>query len=269
MEPAANSVPGAFRPASGPSETGLIEQFLLAQGWAGLAAGDHLQKLASEGVRPEEVLWWIPGRAADVRAVALLGRGLLGLLVPSGEQRAPARALLEEHRSEVQRILILEDQVDSSGLDEFKLYPRQLAVAGQLNWPSGSLPVARPALAEDAEALFRIYDHVSWMRQDSPDLWREHLVRQRCWVAELDGQVIAAARWTKSFGPMVEVGAVAADPNFRRRGGATSVTLAATAAAMGESRQAMLRFGNPQLASLYYRLGYQPVGRELVFQRGS
>jgi len=259
----------AFEPVSGQEAVEQVRRFLLAQGWAGLPAGDHLGKLADQGVRPEQVLWWVPGPAAEARAVALLHEGLLGLLLSSSDERPAARALLEGHRSQFQRISVLEGQVDFSGLDEFVLHRRELAVAPELRVPKVSLPETRPAQSKDIDQIHHVYEHVSWMRQDSAEAWRERLQRQRCWVAELAGQVVAVARWTMSFGPWVEIGGVATDPEYRRCGAATAVTLAAATAALAEGRLACLRYGDPALASLYHPLGFEHVGRELVFYRGS
>ena len=43
--------------------------------------------------------------------------------------------------------------------------------------------------------------------QYSPELlWVERLEQEPAWVAEIEGRVIAAACWTKSFGQAVEIG---------------------------------------------------------------
>jgi hypothetical protein len=107
------------------------------------------------------------------------------------------------------------------------------------------------------------------MRRESPEEWRERIAQQRCWVAEIDGQVVAVARWSMSFGPWVEVGGVATHPDFRRRGAGAAVTLAAASAALAEGRRVALRYGDPELAALYHPLGFEHVGRELVFYRRS
>ena len=46
---------------------------------------------------------------------------------------------------------------------------------------------------------------------------RRRIEEQPSWVAEVDGEVVAVARWTMSFGSWVEVGGVATHPEFRRR----------------------------------------------------
>lgn len=264
-----SSAEHGFQPASARVAEEQIHQFLLAQGWAGLQFGDHLQRLAAQGVAPERVLWWIPGSAAEVRAVALLHQGLLGLLVPLVDERRAAQAFMQGHLGQLQRIVVVEGQLDVLSLEGFELRRRELAVAYQAKGPSPGLPDARPALPQDAAQIHRIYYEVSWMRQESAEVWRQRLLNERCWVAELDRQVVAAARWTMTFGSWVEIGGVATDPRHRRRGAAAAVTLAATAAALAESRVASLRYGDPALAALYHPLGFQHVGRELVFHRDS
>lgn len=259
----------AFQPASDSSTAERVQRFLMAQGWAALSMGEHLRRLTSRGVRPEEVLWWVPGRADEVRAAALLHAGMLGMLLCSAAEAPAAWELLQANRAQIDRLAVREGAVDLSDLREFTLYPRELTVAANLLTPTGSLPPARPAGPEDVEQIYQVYATVSWMSLDSPQAWRDRLATQRCWVAELDGRVVAAARWTMSFGRWVEVGGVATHPDFRRRQAGSAVTLAAAGAALAEGVNVALRYGEPALASLYHPLGFEHVGRELVFYRRS
>ncbi|MGH7642088.1 MAG: GNAT family N-acetyltransferase [Candidatus Dormibacteria bacterium] len=258
-----------FQPASEPVAVDQVRSFLLAQGWAGLAAGEHLRRLEAAGEAPNRVLWWVPGRAGEVRAAALLHEGLLGILISSGEEGSAALELLRVNRASIDRISVMDGPVPYSGLDEFTQYRRELAVATRLRFPTGDLPPTRLARSSDGEQLFRVYQHVSWMSKESPQAWRERIQVQRSWVAELEGQVVAAARWTMSFGQWVEVGGVATHPDFRHRQAGSAVTRAAAAAALAEGRQVVLRYGDPALASLYHPLGFEHVGREMVFYRKS
>jgi GNAT superfamily N-acetyltransferase len=258
-----------FRPAAEPARADLIRRFLLAQGWAGLSPGDHLQRLQAQGLSPEDLLWWLPGLGGEVRAVAVMAQGRLGLIVPTRDGRPAAQELLERHLAGAHRVMVIEGQLDCTSLSEFAVHAREVTVAPQLGRDATGLPSTRPARLEDAPELHRIYEQVSWMRQDSPELWVERLEQEPAWVAEIDGRVIAAARWTKSFGQAVEVGGVATHPDFRRRGGGSAATLAATAAALERGLLTVLRYGDPELAALYHPLGFQPVGRELVFYRSS
>ncbi|MGC1909517.1 MAG: GNAT family N-acetyltransferase [Candidatus Dormiibacterota bacterium] len=267
MEPEQSCQGGAFLPATDPIAVERVRRYLIAQWWAGLLAGEHLKRLEATGVKAEDVLWWVPGRAAEARAAALLHDGRLAVLVSSSDEGAAALELLRANRSTLRSIAVLEGPVAYSGLDEFTLYRRELAVAPQIRIPEFSLPPTRPARPDDAEQLFWVYDSVSWMRRETPEEWRDRLADQRCWVAELDGQVVAVARWTMSFGQWVEVGGVATHPEFRRQAAGSAVTLAATSAALAEGRQVALRYGDPALAALYHTLGFEHVGRELVFHR--
>jgi GNAT superfamily N-acetyltransferase len=258
-----------FRPVAGPEEAERARQFLLAQGWAGLAAGEHLSRVSRRGVGPEQVLWWLPGLAGEARAVAVLHQELLGFLLTSDDESAAARALLEQQLPRLRQIVIPEGQVDCSGLEDFGYYRRELTVAPEIRIPSDGLLATRAGGIEDAEQIHRVYQHVRWMSREGPDEWRRRIVEQPCWVAEVDGEVVAVARWTMTFGSWVEVGGVATHPEFRRRGAATAVTVAAGSAALAAGRQVALRYGDPALAPLYHRLGFEHVGRELVFQRRS
>ncbi|MGA7087889.1 MAG: GNAT family N-acetyltransferase [Candidatus Dormiibacterota bacterium] len=259
----------AFRPVSGPGEAECARQFLLAQGWAGVAAGEHLARLARRGIGPEQVLWWLPGLAGEARAVALLHQGLLGVLLTSNDESAAARALLERQLPLLRQIVIPEGQLDTSGLEGFSYYRRELTVAPKIRVPELPLLATRAGGAGDAEQIHRVYQHVSWMSREGPEEWRRRIVEQPSWVAELDGEIVAVARWTMAFGSWLEVGGVATHPEFRRRGAATAVTVAAASAALAAGRQVVLRYGDPVLAPLYHPLGFEHVGRELVFQRRS
>ncbi len=258
-----------FRPVTGPQEAEGVRRFLLAQGWAGLAAGYELTRLARRGVKPEEVLWLLPGRAEETRAVAFLHQDLAGLVLTSSDQGLAAQALLHDHLPLVRHIAVMEGQVDCSGFDEFDCYRREITVAPELRTPDAPLPAIRPGTSQDVDQIQAVYQHVTWMRRDTPEGWRQRIAEQPCWVAEVDGEVVAVARWTMSFGSWVEVGGVATRPDFRRHGAATAVTVAAAAAALAAGRQVALRYGDPALATLYHPLGFEHVGRELVFQRRS
>lgn len=259
----------SFQPVSGPAHVERARQFLLAQGWAGLAAGAHLLRLVDQGVDPEDAIWWVLGRAGEPLALALLNQGLLGLLLTSSQEAGAARAFLEDNRTRLQQVQVPAGQVDCSSLDAFDSYRRDLAVAPAVRPLATPLPPTREGVKEDAEQIHRVYQHVSWMRRDSPEEWRERIAQQRSWVAEIEGQVVAVARWTMSFGNWVEVGGVATHPDFRRRGAGAAVTLAATSSALTEGRQVALRYGDPALAELYHPLGFEHVGGELVFYRRS
>ena|GEM_PF-3429095 len=258
-----------FRPVAGPDEAESARRFLLAQGWAGLAAGEHLSRLARRGVGAEQVLWWLPGLAGEARAVAVLDQELLGFLLTSDDESAAARSLLDSQLPRLRQIVIPDGQVDCSGLEGFSHYRRELTVAPEIRAPADALLPTRAGGIEDAEQIHRVYQHVSWMSREGPDEWRRRIASQPSWVAEVDGEVVAVARWTMSFGSWVEVGGVATHPEFRRRGAATAVTVAAASAALAAGRQVALRYGDPALAPLYHPLGFEHVGRELVFQRRS
>jgi predicted GNAT family acetyltransferase len=194
---------------------------------------------------------------------------LLGLLLTSSDEGGAARALVEQNRQALRHIYVPEGQMDCSELDEFDCHRRDLVVATQLQIPELDLPAVREGSPSDAEQIHRVYQHVTWMRRESAEEWKERIAEQRCWVAELDGSLVAVARWSMSFGSWIEVGGVATDPDFRRRGAGTAVTLAATAAALAEGRQVVLRYSDLELASLYHPLGFEHVGRELSFHRSA
>ncbi len=258
----------AFRAAASPERVRLLHRFVAAQGWAGLAAGDHARHLAQQGLAEERFFWWLPGPSDEVLAVALLAQGVLGVLAPTGAAQPAARDLLLEQAPQLHRVVVQEGQVDCSLLTGFELHRRLVTVAPELSPAPPGLPPTRPARGTDAPALFELYDSVSWMRRESPEDWDQLLRTEPTWVAEIEGRVVAAARWSRSYGRAVEVGGVATHPGFRRRGAGTAVTRAAAAAALEQGRLTVLRYGDPELAPLYHGVGFQLVGRELVFYRG-
>ncbi|MGH7667044.1 MAG: GNAT family N-acetyltransferase [Candidatus Dormibacteria bacterium] len=256
-----------FQPVRGGDALERVRSFILAQGWAGLQLGGHMERNSRQGTSPESMLWWVRGAAGEARAVALLHGETLGLLVPLADARAEARRMLDRYQSKLTRIYVLEGQIETSNLDEFECHRTVLAVAPQARRQSFGLPVTRPATPRDADQVHLIYSEVGWMREASAAVWRERLGGERCWVAELEGQLVAAARWTVAFGAWVEVGGVATRSQFRRRGAAAAVTWAATSAALAEGRQVALRFRDPELSALYFPLGFEPVALEQSFQR--
>ncbi len=254
-----------FRPVRGQEQRGEVTSFLLAQGWAGLHLGDSLRRLEDRGEHPD--LLTVRGGSNEVRAVAFSQPGRLSLLAPLVQDRVATARLITDQLQSLERLSCLESQLPLELNDQFDVYIRDVTVAAALRVPPRSLCPVRPALVSDAQELFLIYDSVSWMRLDSPQLWAERLASERTFIAEVDGRVAAAARWTKSYGGVVEIGGVATDPLLRRRGAATAVVLAATAAALSERMTPVLCFGDPGLGGLYHPLGFERVGRELAFRR--
>jgi GNAT superfamily N-acetyltransferase len=241
--------------------------FLLAQGWAGLHFGDTLRRLEDEGGPAEFELLAVRGEASEVRAAALVHGSRLHLFAPNLDEIRAAGRLLDERLEAIDRINCLEAHLPRDLSPLFEANLREMTVAATLRVPARQLPEVRLGTPADAAELWRIYDPVPWMRLDSPAAWEVRVARERTWVAELDGELVAAARWTKAFGQVVEVGGVATDPARRRLGAGTAVVLAATAAALGEGLTPVLCFGDPELRPLYYRLGFELVGRELAFRR--
>ncbi|MHB8312292.1 MAG: GNAT family N-acetyltransferase [Candidatus Dormibacteria bacterium] len=253
-----------FRPVLGQEQREAVGRFLLAQGWAGLHLGDALRRQALAEHPAESRLLSLLGAHGEVRGVALLQSGRLQLLAPLAEDRPAVAALLAEHMGTLQRVSGQQTQLPGELIERCSHHVREVTVAPVLRVPDRTLPRVRRARPGDAAALHQIYDHVSWMRLDSPDQWSQRLAQESSWVAEGAGRLLAVARWTKSFGAVIEVGGVATDPESRRRGAATAVVLAATAAALSAGLVPVLCFGDPALAALYLPLGFEFVGREIV-----
>lgn len=261
-----NPSPGSdFRPLLGPEDREAATRFLLAQGWEGLHVGESLVRPRGGAGRPQ--LSGVVGPDGQLRALALLHRGRLQILAPLAEDRPATARLVERLLPDLERVSGPETQLPFRRLRSFSRSVREVTVAPVLIPPSRPLPEVRPATAGDAADLHRIYAAVSWMRQESPEDWERTLEGQPTWVALEAGRVVAAARWTKRYGRVVEVGGVATDPVRRRRGAATAVVLAATAPVLTEGLTPVLCFGDPGLSGFYLGLGFQRVGRELVFHR--
>lgn len=254
-----------FRPLLGPEDREAATLLLLAQGWGGLHLGESL--LRAEGTADRPQLLGVRGPDADLRALALLHRRRLHVLAPLAEDRPATERLVRRLGSALERVSGLEGHLPFRRLAGFARSVREVTVAPVLVLPSLDLPETRVATAEDAPELHRIYESVSWMRQDGPEAWARIVASQPTWVSLEGGLVVAAARWTKRYGRVVEVGGVATSPARRRRGAATAAVLAATAPALAEGLTPVLCFGDPDLSPMYLRLGFQRVGRELVFHR--
>ena len=243
-----------------------MARFLLAQGWAGLHLGETLVRWeeSSSGRTP---LWGGFGPSGELTSVAFAPQGRFQLLAPLRADRAAGHDLLRRLLPELERVSALEDHLLERELTGFDRAIREITVAARLLVPARPLPETRRARLRDAAVLHRIYQNVSWMRLDSAADWRARLRSEPTWVVEEEGRVVGAARWTKRYGQVVEVGGVATDPGRRRRGAATSAVLAATAQALSAGLTPVLCFQDPDLAPLYLNLGYERVGRELAFRR--
>ncbi|MHB1526591.1 MAG: GNAT family N-acetyltransferase [Candidatus Dormibacteria bacterium] len=259
-----NSRGQGFRPVLGEESREAVGRFLLAQGWAGLHLGDTLRRLPGSEPPAETQLLALFGPVGEVRGAAMLQRRRLQMVVPLAEDRSFSDELLRLQMGSLERVSGLEGQLPAELSERFPHHPREITVAAVLRLPERALPTVRRARPGDAEALHRIYDHVSWMRLDSPVQWSQRLADEPSWVAEGEGRLLAVARWTRAFGGCVEIGGVATDPESRRRGAATAVVLAATAAALSAGLVPVLCFGDPALAALYLPLGFEVVGREMV-----
>lgn len=258
---------GALRPLIGPVGREAAGRFLLAQGWEGLQLGDALLRWEAASPDRRPPLLAVVGPTGEVLALALGAANRLRLLMPLRPQQGAVRAYLKDHLAELERVSGLEGQLTPEWLPDYELAIREVTVAPSLRPPERALPSTRPARPRDAGQLHHIYEAVSWMRLEGPAEWERRIAEEPTWVAEEDGALLAAARWTKRYGQAVEVGGVATAPEHRRRGAATAVVLAATAAALIERLTPVLCFMQPELAPLYLGLGYERVGRELVFQR--
>ncbi|MHB1639374.1 MAG: GNAT family N-acetyltransferase [Candidatus Dormibacteria bacterium] len=258
--------PIGYAPVRSREERDAVGTFLLAQGWAALHFGDTLRRVEEEGQTGFGLLA-LRDRAGAVRALALAHGTRLHLYVPAREEFPAAAGLLAERLGSLDRVTCLEAHLPGDPGPSFEASVREMTVAATLRVPARPLLPVRVATPADAGALWRTYDAVPWMRLASSAEWAARVERERTWVAELDGSVVAAARWTKSFGTVVEVGGVATTPERRRRGAATSVVVVAAAAALDEGLTPVLCFQDPELRPLYYPMGFEFVGREFVFRR--
>ncbi len=260
-------MPRPYFEALGPGFAARVRRFLVAQGWAGLLAGDYLEQ-HPERYRTEVKA--VLGVTGEVRALAVHPPGVLGLLLPFPELAGPGgRLVAEAAAGQVGGIVLIEGQLPSLTLPGFIRHVQEVAVGIELPPPRAALPAARLADPADAGSLRRLYDEVSWMREQSEETWRERLSQGRTWLVEQGGEAVAACRWSRAFGGLVEVGAVATRSEFRRRGLASQVVLAAGRAAEAQGLRPVLRYRNLELVALYRPLGFEPVGRELRFERES
>ncbi len=252
------------RVAMAGTDAAAVLGFLRALGWAGLAAGDYMEQA---GARSGAEVEAVRGQADEIRALAIHAEGILGVLAPFPEDGPGAQRLVRRAASRIRRLSLIEGHLPELKLPDFDCYPREVAVGWELGQPRQAWPAVRPGRPEDAVGIQVLYEKISWMGGQSASAWRERLARERAWVVEEGGTVIAAARWTKQFAAMVEVGGVATLPELRRQGAASAVTLAAGRAALDAGYLPVLRFGDLSLVGLYQPLGFLPVGRELSFHR--
>jgi N-acetylglutamate synthase-like GNAT family acetyltransferase len=257
-----------FRVVRGQEEREEFGRFVMAQGWAGLHLGDILRRFPASGSPDGSTLLGHFGPGGELRGAALQHGQRAHVLLPMFEDRALADDFAKERLCSLERLTGVEGLLSPDLLaEQFGSELRELTVAPVLRVPERRLPAVRKARKADSAALHRIYEQVSWMRLESAELWGQRLSVEPSWVAEVEGRLVAAARWSKSFGQLVEVGGVATDPANRHQGAATAVVVAATAAALSAGLIPVLCFGDPALGPLYYRLGFETVGRERVFHR--
>jgi N-acetylglutamate synthase-like GNAT family acetyltransferase len=261
-----SGAPGRLRRLLGAEERERVARFLLAQGWSGLHLGDALVRWEASASERTPI-WGAFGSSGELTSVAFTPRGRFQLVAPLRADRDAGWELLQRLLPGLERVSALEDHLLERELGGFDRSIREITVAASLLVPARPLPTARRARLRDAADLHRIYREVSWMRLDSAADWRARLRLEPTWVVKDAGRVVAAARWTKRYGHVVEVGGVATDPERRRRGAATSAVLAATAPALSAGLTPVLCFQDPGLAPLYLNLGYERVGRELAFHR--
>ncbi len=274
------SKPPPAEPATGPLRLAALRgaggwaratDFVAAQGWPGFDSGALL-----ESAPPSS-----PG-SGDLEVVGCLGDGgvLGGVAVRSGPRGAvvaplpeawpplagwvaaarPGLALLSGPAPVLDALAAARPALfERAG--EFRLW---MTVLGTLQPSASTLPPVRRARLRDAPVLHQIYGGIPWMRLADVATMRARLRAQPAFVAEIGGRPVAVARWTRRFRHLVEVGAVACDPDHQRQGAATAVVIAACQAARRARRQVLLRYGDPETGPLYHRLGFQHVGQAVI-----
>jgi len=109
---------------------------------------------------------------------------------------------------------------------------------------------------------------------DAPEMAEEEGERQRArlaagaggFLARLDGVAVAAADFTVPLDGFTELVGIATLPAYRRRGVASALTAAATAAAFARGvRVAFLSAEDERAGRVYERVGFQPFATALAY----
>ncbi|HEY3365369.1 MAG TPA: GNAT family N-acetyltransferase [Symbiobacteriaceae bacterium] len=144
-----------------------------------------------------------------------------------------------------------------------KLYQEQFAA---LDTPPAPVPHAgppRPARPDDLPALTALYADAGDMSRTAEGV-RQMLLT--LWVVEADGVVVTAGNMSGETEQAGMIGAVFTPPVHRRKGYATTLVHAMSAALLERGKRPCLFYWNPDAGRIYLRLGYRPLGPWWVFK---
>jgi predicted GNAT family acetyltransferase len=126
--------------------------------------------------------------------------------------------------------------------------------------------VVRRGVRADIEALTRLYTGAAGFEGLAGAQIREAMRGRvevlRTYLAEVDGQVVAAASTSAETRMAAMIGGVWTDPAWRSRGLSTAVVAALSGELLGERRVPYLFYlvNNIPAARVYARIGYRPIG---------
>lgn len=148
-----------------------------------------------------------------------------------------------------------------------RLQPASVDVETLMRLDDGAL-VAQPlpdgvqvrrATLDDLPALVALYRDAGDMSRTPTGVERP-LRDTRVYLAEVEGQVAAAALTNAETAAQAMVGGVYTPPNWRGRGLAGAVCSALCAALQAEQKTPVLYWKNPAAGAVYARMGFREIG---------
>lgn len=120
--------------------------------------------------------------------------------------------------------------------------------------------VVRRGVVADVAALAELYADAGDMARTPATILRP-LQDTRLWLAEEDGQILAAALTNAETEQMAMIGGVFTLPSARQRGLSQAVCSALCADLFAAGKQPVLYWINPTAGAVYHKLGFRPLGQ--------
>lgn len=229
--------------------------------------------LGQFGLRHHFTRYWGAFRAGQMCAALMMVRTRAAIYAPPGVDVAPLATVAADQgldftmgRADLVEAMIAANQRLVIERREEHVFAELTPASRQMAQPARRSGAARRARLSDIEALTQLYTGAAGFENMASAQIRHAMygrVRSmRTYVAQVEGQLVAAASTNAETHSAAMVGGVWTDPAWRGRGFSTAVTAAISDSLLSSQRTPYLFYlrDNAPAARVYARVGFRPIG---------